>query len=172
MLLILGDTHGTDSPRLTPHLEGQLEAADVVMHTGDFTTETVYEAFHERCDRLIAVRGNNEEPALADRLPPKQVTDQLGLRFVIVHGHEHTELELSLLARQEGADVVVVGHSHRPTSTELDGVTIVNPGSHADPRRWQSAYAMFERLEDGIRGRLRGTDGTSFESIELEGRRN
>ena len=85
--------------------------------------------------------------------------------MVVAHGHEHTETALGMLARQEDADVVVVGHSHRPTLSDLDGRLLVNPGSYADPRRYRPAHAEL-LVEDGLmRAKLRAPDGTTYSEV-------
>jgi putative phosphoesterase len=149
MLTIIGDTHGTDSHRLTGETLDAVREADHVLHTGDFTTEAVYEAIAAEAGAdtiagsapLTAVQGNNETPALRERLPQKTTVDAEGIRFALAHGHRHDETSLGLFARETEADVVVVGHSHRPSIDERPYGLLVNPGSYADPRRYRPAHA-------------------------------
>jgi hypothetical protein len=171
MLVVLSDTHGTADPALTDHLREQITAADLVIHAGDFTTPAVLDHFEALADRLVAVHGNADSVAVRERLPATETVETLGLRFLVVHGHEHTETRLSLLARQEGADVVVLGHTHRPGRGQLGGVTVLNPGSHADPRGSQPAYATVGQASDDVEARLRSPAGELLERCSLsEGR--
>ena len=110
MLAIVSDTHGTDGHRLEGRTLEAVREADTVVHAGDFTTEAVYDAFAAEANDLVAVHGNNDDPSLVERLPSVATFEREGWRFVVVHGHEHSETSLSMLARQENADVVVVGH--------------------------------------------------------------
>jgi putative phosphoesterase len=168
MLAVLSDTHATDDPQLTGHTATAVADAAVVVHAGDFTTGAVLDAFHDRAGRLHAVHGNRDDPAVAERLPARRTLEYGGVRFVVVHGHEHSEQALSLAARETGADAVVVGHSHRPTVRPLGEVTLLNPGSHADPRRYRPAHAELQREGDGVlSGRLLEPDGTVLETFEL-----
>ncbi len=160
MLTIVSDTHGTDGHRLRDHTLDSVRAADRVVHAGDFTTERVHDAFAREAAALTAVAGNNDEPALADRLPATATIEYAGLGLVVAHGHDHTATALEMLARQEEADVIVVGHSHRPELVERDGRLWLNPGSHADPRRYEPAHGEVERVEERVELRVRRPDGS------------
>jgi len=168
MLTVISDTHGTDGHRLTGRTLDAVREADHVVHAGDFTTESVLDAVEAECDRLTAVIGNNDAPAVRERLPDVATLSWSGLRVVVAHGHEHTETSLGLLARQEDADVVVVGHSHNPTITEFGGWTLVNPGSYADPRRYRPAHAELTVDAGAVRVRLRSPDGTPLSTTVVE----
>ena len=53
------------------------------------------------------------------------------------------------------ADLVVFGHSHRPTAlADGDGPTLLNPGSHAEPRGKGAAHAELEATPSGLDGRI------------------
>lgn len=165
MLTIVSDTHGTDSHRLTGRTLDAVTDADTVVHAGDFTTEAVYDALDEIADELLAVQGNNEVPALRERLPSVATFEWHGRQFVVVHGHEHTPTALSLLAEQETADVVVVGHSHRPELSDSSEWLLVNPGSYADPRRYRPAHAEVVDTGGELRVTLCQPDGTVISEV-------
>jgi len=165
MLTIVSDTHGTDDHRLTGRTLDAVRDADLVIHAGDFTTEAVYDAIEAEAAELVAVRGNNEEPALRARLPSVATVEWHGFRFVVVHGHEHTPTSLGLLARQESADVVVVGHSHRPELLDSSEWLLVNPGSYADPRRFRPAHAEVVDTGGRVDVTLSQPDGTVITEV-------
>ncbi|WP_336336230.1 metallophosphoesterase [Haloarcula brevis] len=168
MLAVISDTHGTDAHRLTGRTLDAVREADHVVHAGDFTTERVLDAIDAECDDLTGVVGNNDGPAVRARLPDVATVAWEGLTIVVAHGHEHTETALGLLARQENADVVVVGHSHRPGLDDFGGWTLVNPGSYADPRRYQPAHAEMDVVAGDVRVRLRAPDGTPISTTLVE----
>jgi len=159
MLAIVADTHGTTDHRLEGRTLEAVRCADLVIHAGDFTTETVYDAFEREASSLVAVAGNNDDAPLQHRLPAETTVEWADRRFLVVHGHEHTETSLSLIARQENADVVVVGHSHRPALSELSGRLLVNPGSHADPRRYRPGHVEADATGGELQVVLRNPDG-------------
>ena len=163
MLVVLSDTHSRAETRLPPRLREQVRQATVTLHAGDFTTRQVLDAFEDLTNRLVAVAGNRDRPPVRERLGATETVEQFGRRFLLVHGHEHDETSLSLLARQEGADVIVTGHTHRPTLGTLGDAVLVNPGSYADPRGNRPAYATVEKTDEGVVATLRDLDGTAFE---------
>lgn len=166
MLVALADTHGREGPRLTDALRETIADADCLLHAGDFTTPAVLDAFAAVSDRLVAVYGNSDRAPVRARLPAVETLDALGRRFLVVHGHEHDRTSLSLLARQDGADVVVLGHTHTPGTEAVGDVTLVNPGSHADPRGSRPAYATVENAGDPC-VRLRSPDGEPSATVRL-----
>ena len=162
MLVVIGDTHGSDSTHLTGAALTAVREAETVVHTGDFTTAAVLDGFEREATTLAAVHGNNDGPAVRERLPATRVVTALDRRFVLAHGHEHDETSLSLLARQEDADAALVGHSHEPHIGDVGGTPVINPGSHADPRWHRPGYATIEAVPDGLRVYLRTPDDETF----------
>lgn len=165
MLTIVSDTHGSTGHRLEGRTLAAVREAELVVHAGDFTTESVYDAFDAEATELVAVAGNNEDPALVERLPTMATVEWEGTRFLVVHGHEQTETGLSMLARQEDADVVVVGHSHRPELSATGEFVLVNPGSHADPRRFRPGHVEVEATASGLVIRLCEPTGEVVEEV-------
>lgn len=167
MLVALSDTHAAESPQLTPHLRKQIADAEQVVHAGDFTTAAVLDAFESAASSFAGVSGNRDTSAVRERLPETRTVTWVGRRFLLVHGHRHDSTALSLLARQENADVAIIGHSHRPAIESIDGLPVVNPGSHADPRRFDAAYASFGQVGGGVRVRLRTPRGEALATGEI-----
>ena len=167
MLVAVSDTHRQDDPGLPAAIRSAITEADQLLHTGDFTTASVLDAFEDLSAPLTAVSGNRDAPAVLERVPKTATTEWAGRRFLLAHGHEHDATSLSLLARQEEADVIVTGHTHRPVIDMVGEYPHVNPGSYADPRRYQPAYATVEETTEGIRVSLRDPDGEVFETTVL-----
>lgn len=170
MLVVLSDTHGRESPRLEGRTAEAVEAADLVVHAGDYVTADVLDAFESRC-AFRGVYGNNDPPSVRERLTDELLVEWRDLRLVVVHGHRHTATALSMLGRQANADLVVFGHSHRPEVRE-GPVPLLNPGSHADPRWNRPAHAELEWDADAraARGRLVEPSGELVESFVIEPR--
>lgn len=167
-LVVLGDTHRTSGHGLDGRTLEAVRSADVVAHTGDFTTPEVHDAFSTLSERLHAVAGNNDAAALANQLPARTVFAAAGFTVALVHGHEHSWQALSLLGREVDADLVAFGHSHRPRVESTGPVTLLNPGSHAAPRQYQPAHAELVWQSDCLAGRLVRPDGTLIEAFTIE----
>ncbi|EMA43686.1 metallophosphoesterase [Halococcus saccharolyticus] len=166
MIVALADTHGTDGHCLNDRLLETVRAADLVVHAGDLTTEAVLDAFAAECREFVAVHGNNATPAVRDRLPAERVVEHEGVRIALTHGDDRDETGLSLFGRQNHADLVISGHSHRPGVVDTGECTLLNPGSHADPRWNRPGYAeIVTDAGSDLDGRLRDPDGTVFEEF-------
>jgi putative phosphoesterase len=167
VLVVCSDTHGTEDPRLTGRTREAVATAEEVIHAGDFTTPAVLDAFHATANRLHAVHGNADVPALRDRLPTARVVEYAGVRFAVTHRRRGGETALSMFGRERGADVVVSGHTHDPGVRE-GTPTLLNPGSHADPRGNRPGHAELVPSGGGLDGRIRQPDGTTVEEFRIE----
>lgn len=169
MLTVVSDTHSTDGHRLSGRTLEAVREAEVVVHAGDFMRESVLEAFQREADRLLGVAGNNDDTGIRQRLPEARAFAFGGHTFAVTHRRRGGPTGLSLFGRQRGADVVLFGHSHRPTYDGGGDVALVNPGSHAQPRGNRAAHAEFEAREGELVGRLVTVDGEVFEEFVLHG---
>ncbi len=170
MITVVSDTHGRTTHRLSGQLLTAVREADLVIHAGDLITESVLSAFESESSRLVGVAGNSDTLSVQQRLPETRTIEHDGIRIAVIHGHHHTETSRSLFARQQHADLLVVGHSHAPTVRSTDEYTLLNPGSHAEPRGNRPAYATLKPTDDGFTGRLRALDGTVFETFIVPSR--
>jgi putative phosphoesterase len=172
VILVVSDTHGREAHRLTGRTRAALEEAELVCHCGDFCTTAVLSAFETAAAdagaAFAAVHGNNDPPAVRDRVPDTRVVDHDGVRLALAHGHEHTDTSLALFGRQSNADLVCVGHSHSPGFDRLGTVPVLNPGSHGEPRFDRAAHAELRPGAKVLDGRLVSPDGEVFERFELD----
>src|SRR5918911_1479648 len=69
-LVLTSDTHVPRRSRDLPHsLWSAIEAADVVVHAGDWVDVALLDELERRAARLIGVFGNNDHGPLRERLP-------------------------------------------------------------------------------------------------------
>jgi putative phosphoesterase len=137
-LVMLADTHVPRRARDLPaEVWAAVDAADVVLHAGDWVDVPLLDALQARAQRLVAVWGNNDGPALRARLPEVARAELGGVRFAVVHetgpaaGRERRCAEA-----YPDTDVLVFGHSHIPWDTTAPGgLRLLNPGSPTDRRR-------------------------------------
>lgn len=165
MIVVCSDTHSRTGHELTEQMLDAVRAADLVVHAGDFTSAAALDAFQAASDRLFAVRGNADGPAVCDRLPPARTFDGGGHTVALTHRRDGGATGLAMFGRSRGADLVVSGHTHRPSVADAGDVTLLNPGSYADPRGNRPGYAELERDGDDLRGRLLEPDGTAVETF-------
>lgn len=155
-LLLLADTHVPQRARSLPdELWEQIEAADVVVHAGDWNGEPLLDEVLARAARLVGVHGNNDGPELRARLPEVARAELAGVRLAVVHETgPRTGREQRCAERFPDVDVLVFGHSHIPwDTTASSGLRLLNPGSPTDRRRqpfatYLTVAARNGRLED------------------------
>jgi uncharacterized protein len=151
-LLVLADTHVPRRARDLPaEVWSAMDEADAVVHAGDWVSVDLLDAVDSRSRRLVAVRGNNDGPALRERLPEVAYADLDGLRLAVVHETgPATGRERRCSQRFPDTDVLVFGHSHIPwDSTTETGLRLLNPGSPTDRRRQPTGTYLTASVADG-----------------------
>lgn len=138
---LISDTHGL----LRPEARVALAGVDRIIHAGDICDADVLEQL-DRIAPLIAVRGNNDRGAWANALRDRETLDIGNVRILVLHDLH----DLAIDPRTAGIDVVITGHSHRPSIRREGGVLYVNPGS-AGPRRFRLPISIgFLHIADGV----------------------
>lgn len=123
---LISDTHGL----LRPEALAALREVAQIWHAGDIGSLQVLEALQEAAP-VRSVRGNNDTGPWAAVLPETVEEDVEGARLWMIH-----DLKSRKRPPPAGTQVVLSGHSHRPSVELIDGVLFVNPGS-AGPRRFR-----------------------------------
>ena len=128
-----------------------VDAADVVIHAGDWVSVDLLDALEARARRLVGVFGNNDGPALRARLPEVARVELAGVRFAVVHETGAANGRERRCARAyPDVDVLVFGHSHIPWDSTADtGLRLLNPGSPTDRRRQPTFTWMTAEVADG-----------------------
>ena len=132
-IVVVSDTHGSHR-----NLEKVLEEEkpmDMLIHLGDVEGGEDYITALADCPTHI-VRGNND---FFSDLPGEEEFMMGGYHMFISHGHYYYvsmgEERLKEEARARGADIVMYGHTHKPTLTREEDLITLNPGSIAYPRQ-------------------------------------
>jgi putative phosphoesterase len=151
-LLVIADTHVPSRARNLPdQVWAAVDAAEVVIHAGDWTSPDLLDELEARARRLIGVFGNNDGPELRARLPEVARATLAGVRVAVVHetgGRQGREARSAAL--YDDADVLVFGHSHIPwDSTASTGLRLLNPGSPTDRRRQPHCTYLTATASDG-----------------------
>lgn len=146
-LLVLSDTHVPKRARELPAaLWKDIEAADAVVHAGDWVSEDLLDEMLQRSRRLVACYGNNDGGALPARLPlvARAVVEEVRLAVIHETGPAAGR-EQRMDAQFPDADLLVFGHSHIPwDSVTPNGLRLLNPGSPTDRRR--QPFCTYQRL--------------------------
>ncbi|MEO3780010.1 metallophosphoesterase [Micromonospora sp. B11E3] len=156
-LVVTADTHVPKRARDLPEqLWAAIDAADVVLHAGDWVDVALLDALQRRARRLVGVYGNNDGPELRARLPEVARVDLAGLRVAVVHETgPSVRREERCAAAYGDCDLLVFGHSHIPwDSVAPGGLRLLNPGSPTDRRRQPYATYLTAEVVAGRLGRV------------------
>jgi hypothetical protein len=123
---LISDTHGL----LRDEALSALEGSELIIHAGDIGRLEILYALKSLAP-VVAVRGNIDTEPWAEELPVAAVAEAGPVSIYILHNLA----ELDLDPGAAGFQIVVSGHSHKPSNTKRDDVLYVNPGS-AGPRRF------------------------------------
>jgi putative phosphoesterase len=151
-VVLLSDTHlPVRGKKLPAQLWAAIDAADVVIHAGDWVSVALLDELEGRSRQLIGCWGNNDGPELRARLPEVARVSLDGLSVAVVH---ETGASKGREERCEKAypdvDVLVFGHSHIPWDTTTPrGLRLLNPGSPTDRRRQPSCTYQTARIGSG-----------------------
>ena len=131
-ILLVSDTHGRDY-YLEEALE--LEKPDFLCHMGDVEGSEDYIRVLAKCP-IAMVSGNNDLGTDLNR----EVTFELqGFHIFMTHGHYYyagAGIErLKSAGYRNHADIVLFGHTHRPTLEMEGNIIVANPGSLTYPRQ-------------------------------------
>ena len=116
----------------------------------EYNPKSVIEQMNSVREKLLCVRGNCDTevdqmvlsfPILADYC----VISDGGKTIYATHGHLYHETNLPPLAK---GDILLHGHTHIPMKKEIDGITVLNPGSVSIPKENSiNGYLIFENGE-------------------------
>ncbi|SDR06959.1 hypothetical protein SAMN02800687_3580 [Curtobacterium sp. UNCCL20] len=148
--VLLSDTHLPKRAKDLPApLWADIDAADLVVHAGDWVDLATLDAIEARSRRFVGVRGNNDGSEFDDRLPLVARFAVEDLRFALVHETGATTgRERRMTEEYPDTDVLVFGHSHIPWDTVTpSGLRLLNPGSPTDRRRQPDHTWMRGRVD-------------------------
>jgi len=138
---VISDTHGLLRPQALTALAG----VDLIVHAGDIGSPAILAELGAIVP-VLAVRGNNDREAWAASIPEIATTEIAGKRLYVIHDFKMLAGDPAAL----GVDVIISGHSHRPSVQHRSSVVLLNPGS-AGPRRFSLPIAV-ARLHLGPAG--------------------
>jgi putative phosphoesterase len=124
---LISDTHGL----LRDEALEALQRSELIIHAGDVGKPDILSALGQVAP-VIAVKGNIDKGSWASELPATALVEAGPATIYVLHDIQ----ELDLDPAAAGIQIVVSGHSHKPSRAERSGVLYINPGS-AGPRRFQ-----------------------------------
>ena len=129
---VISDTHGL----LREEAVAALEGVDYILHAGDVGDPLILTELGKIAP-TTAIRGNIDRQGSCAELPPTESLELGGKLFYIVHSLQ--DLDIDPIAAQ--VDVLISGHSHKPSILYHGQVLYLNPGS-AGPRRFKLPISL------------------------------
>lgn len=131
-ILITSDTHGYYLP-ISDYIITNPDI-DLLVHAGD-GVEDVKNIAYETSIAYHVVRGNND---FFSNLSYDKVIHVANHKIFLTHGHKYgvdlDNKKIIELAKANGCDIAIHGHTHRYYQLKEDDVLILNPGSISLPR--------------------------------------
>ncbi len=131
--LIFSDSHGRIENMLD--VISKNKDVDAIFHAGDIERDADRLRNSVMCPVYI-VKGNCD---WFGSMPEKITVEFAGKKVAICHGHRYLNMGnkdlLTYFGREEGADLVIFGHTHVPFLEQAYPVTLLNPGSISRPRQ-------------------------------------
>ena len=102
--------------------------------------------------KILSVAGNCDAASLKPQMSTVEVA---GKKILFTHGHvqgvDYGMSRLKSVAKQNGADVVLFGHTHERRCDYEDGIYYINPGSIGSPRDGLApSYAAIDIIPAGV----------------------
>lgn len=123
---IISDTHGLLRPEAVEVMQG----VDAIIHAGDIGKEIVLDNLRAIAP-VIAVRGNMDDSSWAYTLRKTEIVELHKTKIYVTHDINSMYIDPS----SSHIQVVISGHTHRPSIGRYNSVLYINPGS-AGPRRF------------------------------------
>jgi len=127
MVGLISDTHGL----LRSEALASLQGSDLIIHAGDVGDAEILNRLGAIAP-VVAVRGNIDKERWASQLQMTAVVEAGSAVIYVLHDIHDLDLDPAVAQ----FDIVVSGHSHKPSKSLRSGVLYVNPGS-AGPRRFK-----------------------------------
>lgn len=132
---LISDTHVPTRARRVPEKVFRIfENADFIIHAGDLVKLTVIDEL-EQLAPVLAVHGNMDGPEVIGALPKLNSLKLTDWKIGVIHD-PNTLFgmgKMREIAKQNGFNVLVYGHTHN-SSIKWEGKTLyINPGSPTQP---------------------------------------
>lgn len=138
-LVVISDTHG--NKKGVDKLQPLFDENDYALHLGDGFTD-FKDVFSNSPDKCYFCKGNCDFFA---SLPEEGVLEVERVRILYCHGHRYGVkgglISLAKRAKELDCSVALYGHTHTPMITQINGVTLVCPGSLRFPVGEGGSYA-------------------------------
>jgi putative phosphoesterase len=132
---VISDTHIPDRAKKIPERVFKVfENVDFIVHAGDLVQLSVIDDL-ERLAPVLVVWGNMDGPEIRSKMPKLDSLKISGWKIGVTHdpGSLFGMGKMREIARTNGFDVLVYGHTHNSSIKWEQQVLFINPGSPTNP---------------------------------------
>ncbi len=132
---VISDTHIPARAKKIPDKVFKIfRGVSLIIHAGDLTQLSVLSEL-ERVAPVVAVCGNMDKADVQAKLPEMDSVEVYEWKIGVLHdpGALGGTGRMKKIAKQNDFDVLVFGHTHRPSIKREKDILFVNPGSPTNP---------------------------------------
>ena len=132
---LIADTHVPKrAPRVPQQVFDAFKNVDYIIHAGDLVELPVIDEL-EQVAPVLAVQGNMDAQEVKDALPELNSLKVFDWKIGVIHDPDVLSGADKMLyvAKENGFNVLVYGHTHSPRIRWEGEVLFINPGSPTDP---------------------------------------
>ena len=126
-IIVVSDSHG--NRQALDALDGIFAESDYIIHLGDTSSDGGY-IRSKYPDKTVVINGNCEIMSVGER---EKILNIEGVNIFACHGHRYsvksTLLRLAERAKEVDCPLALYGHTHEAKESEIDGITLLNPGT-------------------------------------------
>lgn len=140
---VLSDTHGNAGA--LEKLDSIFAESDYIIHLGDTSADGAKIA-KKYPDKTYLINGNCDALRCGES---ELVIDIEDIKIFATHGHlysaKSTLLKLAKRAKELKCKLALYGHTHRAVEDEIDGITLINPGTMSRYSRQSYCYLVINK---------------------------
>lgn len=145
-ILVTSDTHGYYAP-ISDFILSRNDI-DLIIHAGDGVDDVISIGYETQVPYYV-VRGNND---YYTNEAYDKIIEIDGVKIFLTHGHNYGVYggsdQVLEKARDYNCQIAIHGHTHIYKNEEIEGITVLNPGSVSLPRDNNPGFMLMD-IEDG-----------------------
>ena len=126
-IVVVSDSHG--NRRALDSLDPIFAESDCIIHLGDTSSDGGY-IRSKYPEKTVVINGNCDVFSVGES---EKVINIEGVNIFACHGHMYsvksTLTRLAARAKELDCKLALYGHTHSAKESEIDGVTLLNPGT-------------------------------------------
>jgi len=132
---LISDTHIPSRAKAIPNKVFEIfNRVNLILHAGDLTQLSVIDELQQLAP-VLAVCGNMDQGEVRKRLPEMNSVKVYNWKIGVIHdpGIFSGTRRTKGIAKENTLDVLVFGHTHRPSLRQTEDALFINPGSPTNP---------------------------------------